>query len=256
MKNKYEKKYRKLLLSCLKNGIERNDRTGVGSSSVFNLSLKFKVDKYFPVLTGRKMFEKTFNTEFNWFINGETNIKRFQDNNVKIWDNWANENGELGPVYGYQMINYNGQNLNQLQNVIDSINNNPDSRRHIISLWNPLQINEMALPPCYLYFQFFVSKGHLNLFVLQRSGDLFLGIPYDSALFTMILLHVANKTGLKATKVEFNIIDAHIYKNQLEAVNEYLMTPILDLPEYTFKNNIINLINYNHGKVITSKIAI
>lgn len=256
MKNKYELKYRKLLKKCLINGIERNDRTGVGCYSAFNVSIKFKVNKSFPLITGRKMFKKTFNTEFNWFINGETNIKRFKDNDVKIWDNWANENGELGPVYGFQMLNYNGQNINQLKSVIESIKNNPDSRRHIISLWNPIQLSEMALPPCYLYFQFFVENNKLNMYVLQRSGDMFLGIPYDVALFSMILLYVSKECNLKANKVEFNIIDAHVYKNQIEAINEYLLQPIYDLPKYIFNNNTIELINYRHGKTITSQIAI
>jgi thymidylate synthase len=256
MKNNFELKYQKLLKKCLINGIERKDRTNVGCYSIFNLSLKFKVNKYFPIITGRKMFKKTFNTEFNWFINGETNIKRFKENNVKIWDSWANEFGELGPVYGFQMLNYNGQNINQLQTVIKSIKENPDSRRHIISLWNPIQLNEMALPPCYLYFQFFVQKNKLNMFVLQRSGDMFLGIPYDVALFTMILLYVSNQCNLKANKVEFNIIDAHVYKNQIEAINEYLLQPIYDLPKYKFENNNIELIDYRHGKTITSQIAI
>lgn len=256
MKNNFEIKYQRLLKKCLQKGIERIDRTNVGCYSLFNLSLKFKVNKHFPIITGRKMFKKTFNTEFNWFINGETNIKRFKENNVKIWDSWANEFGELGPVYGFQMLNYNGQNINQLEAVIKSIKNNPDSRRHIISLWNPIQLNEMALPPCYLYFQFFVQNNKLNMYVLQRSGDMFLGIPYDVALFTMILLYISKKCNLKANKVEFNIIDAHVYKNQVEAINEYLLQPIYDLPKYNFVNNNIELINYRHGKIITSQIAI
>jgi thymidylate synthase len=256
MKNKFEIHYKKLLKKCLINGTERKDRTGVGCYSIFNLSIKFKISKRFPLITGRKMFSKTFNTEFNWFINGETNIERFKLNNVKIWDNWANENGDLGPVYGYQMLNYNGENINQLNQVIESIKNSPDSRRHIISLWNPIQLKEMALPPCYLYFQFFVDKNKLNMFVLQRSGDMFLGIPYDAALFSMILLYVSNKCNLKANKIEFNIIDAHVYKNQVESINEYLLQPIYELPKYNFTNNNIELINYKHGKIITSQIAI
>lgn len=256
MKNKFEIKYKKLLKDCLINGIERNDRTGVGCYSLFNLSLKFKINKYFPLITGRKMFAKTFNTEFNWFINGETNIKRFKDNNVKIWDNWANKNGDLGPVYGFQMINFNGQNINQLDKVIESIKLNPDSRRHIISLWNPAQTDKMALPPCYLYFQFFVENNKLNMFVLQRSGDMFLGVPYDAALFSMILLYISKECNLKANKIEINIIDAHVYKNQIEPINEYLNQQIYNLPEYKFINNNIELTNYKHGKIITSQIAI
>jgi len=164
--SKFEKDYRKILSECLNKGIKRNDRTKIGSYSIFNKSLSINISKKFPILTGRKIYPKVFNTEFEWFINGETNIKRFQDNNIKIWDAWADANGNLGPVYGHQMINFNDSNINQLENVIDSLNNDKDSRRHIISLWNPIQTNQMALPPCYLYFQFFVNKDKLNMFVV------------------------------------------------------------------------------------------
>lgn len=254
--NKFENDYRKILVKCLNNGIKRNDRTGIGSYSIFNQSLKINISKKFPIITGRKIYEKVFNTEFEWFINGETNIKRFQDNNIKIWDAWANKNGELGPVYGYQMLNFNGDNINQLNNVIESILNNKDSRRHIISLWNPIQTNEMALPPCYLYFQFYVQSNKLNMFVVQRSGDLFLGIPYDVALFSKILLHISNKVNLKANKIEIQIVDAHIYKNQINSVIEYLKQPINKRPLYTVKDNKLIINEYISGPVITCSVAI
>ena len=252
----YEEGYRKLLWECLTNGIHRNDRTGVGCKSIFNASLKTNVSKYFPVITGRKMFEKTFNTEFEWFINGETNIQRFRDAGVKIWDAWADENGDLGPVYGHQMRNFNDQNIDQMQMLIKQLINDPDSRRHIISLWNPAQIDQMRLPPCYLYFQFFVEHNKLNMFVVQRSGDLFLGIPYDMALFTKILLYVSEKVGLKANWLEVQIVDAHIYDNQYDAIHEYLMQDTFDTPEYVYENGALTLINYKHGPVITAKVAI
>jgi thymidylate synthase len=252
----YEEGYRKLLWECLTNGVHRNDRTGVGCKSIFNASLKTNVSKYFPVITGRKMFEKTFNTEFEWFINGETNIQRFRDAGVKIWDAWADENGDLGPVYGHQMRNFNDQNIDQMQMLIKQLINNPDSRRHIISLWNPAQIDQMRLPPCYLYFQFFVEHDKLNMFVVQRSGDLFLGIPYDMALFTKILLYVSEKVGLKANWLEVQIVDAHIYDNQYDAIHEYLMQDTFDTPEYIYENGALTLINYKHGPVITAKVAI
>ena len=252
----YEEGYRRLLWECLTNGIHRNDRTGVGCKSIFNASLKANVSKYFPVITGRKMFEKTFNTEFEWFMNGETNIQRFRDAGVKIWDAWADENGDLGPVYGHQMRNFNDQNIDQMQMLIKQLINNPDSRRHIISLWNPAQIDQMRLPPCYLYFQFFVEHDKLNMFVVQRSGDLFLGIPYDMALFTKILLYVSDKVGLKANWLEVQIVDAHIYDNQYDAIHEYLMQDTFDTPEYIYENGALTLINYKHGPVITAKVAI
>jgi len=252
----YEEVYKKLLLECLTNGVHRNDRTGVGCKSIFNASLKVNVSKYFPIITGRKMFEKTFNTEFEWFINGETNIQRFRDAGVKIWDAWADENGNLGPVYGHQMRNFNDQNIDQMQMLIKQLINNPDSRRHIISLWNPAQIDQMRLPPCYLYFQFFVEHDKLNMFVVQRSGDLFLGIPYDIALFTKILLYVSDKVGLKANLLEVQIVDAHVYDNQYDAIHEYLMQDTFDTPEYIYENGALTLINYKHGPVITAKVAI
>ena len=252
----YEQQYRKLLRYCLAEGVNRNDRTGVGSKSIFNASLKIDVSEYFPIITGRKMFQKTFDTEFEWFMNGETNIQRFRDAGVKIWDAWADENGDLGPVYGHQMRNFNNQNIDQMQMLIRSLGTDPDSRRHIISLWNPAQLDEMRLPPCYLYFQFFVEGDKLNMFVVQRSGDLFLGIPYDVALFTKILLYVSSLTDYKPNLLEIQIIDAHIYNNQHNAIQEYLLQGYFDAPKYNYKNGALSLINYNHGPVITAKVAI
>lgn len=255
--NKFENNYKKILNNCLINGIERNDRTGVGSYSLFNQSIKINISKQFPIITGRTIYKKIFDTEFDWFINGETNIQRFKNAGVAIWNDWANEFGELGPVYGYQMINYNGNNINQLEALIESLKHNKDSRRHIISLWNPIQLNKMALPPCYLYFQFYIDKNNkLNMFVVQRSGDLFLGIPYDIALFSKILLFIALKTNLKANKLEVQIIDAHIYKNQIESIKEYLVQPIFNLPKYKYNNEILELINYKCGPKITAKVAV
>jgi thymidylate synthase len=256
MIQQYEEQYRDLLQECLIKGVTRADRTGVGSKSIFNASLKIDVSKYFPMITGRKMFQKTFDTEFDWFINGETNIQRFKDAGVKIWDAWADENGDLGPVYGHQMRNFNSQHIDQMQLLIESLLLTPDSRRHIISLWNPAQIEEMRLPPCYLYFQFFVEGDKLNMFVVQRSGDLFLGVPYDVALFTKILLYVATLTEYKPNLVEVQIIDAHIYNNQIEAVDKYLQQSIYAQPTYEYNLSELKLINYNHGPVITAKVAV
>jgi thymidylate synthase len=254
--NKLEKKYRAILNKALKRGNNRDDRTGVGSKSLFNQSLSWSLNKTFPIITGRKIYEKVFNTEFDWFINGETNIKRFKENNVTIWNEWADENGDLGPVYGHQLRNFNSSDIDQLTNVIRSINDMPDSRRHIVSLWNPEQLKEMALPPCYLYFQFFVEKDKLNMFVVQRSGDLFLGIPYDIALFSKLLLYIANKTNKKANKVNLQIVDAHIYNNQVNAISEYLETDIYKLPKFTYNKEKLNIINYKFHKKITCKVAV
>ena len=252
----YEEQYRGILRESFIYGVKRNDRTGVGSRSVFNASIKIDISNQFPLITGRKMFQKTFDTEFEWFINGETNIQRFRDANVKIWDAWADENGDLGPVYGHQMRNFNDQNIDQMQMLIKNLIDDPDSRRHIISLWNPAQLDQMRLPPCYLYFQFFVDNGKLNMFVVQRSGDLFLGIPYDIALFTKILLYVSEKVNLKANLLEVQIVDAHIYDNQNDAIHKYLEQESFDLPEYIYENGALTLLNYKHGPVISAKVAI
>lgn len=252
----YESQYRNILLNCLGNGVLRDDRTGVGCYSTFNESLQIDLADGFPLITGRKMFEKTFKTEFDWFINGETNIKRFQDNGIKIWDAWADENGDLGPVYGHQLRNFNSEYYDQLAILINNIKTMPDSRRHIISLWNPLQLEEMALPPCYLYFQFFVENDKLNMFVVQRSGDIFLGIPYDVALFSQILLYIAEQTGYKASLIDIQIVDAHIYVNQIEAVRKYLTQETYGLPSFTYKDGLLDIKDYKHGPKITAAVAV
>jgi thymidylate synthase len=154
------------------------------------------------------------------------------------------------------MRNFNDQNIDQMQIAIEKLINDPDSRRHIISLWNPIQLDQMRLPPCYLYFQFFVEHDKLNMFVVQRSGDLFLGIPYDMALFTKILLYVAEKTGLKAKLLEVQIIDAHVYNNQYESIHRYLEQETFDLPQYIYENGALTLLNYEHGPIISAKVAI
>ena len=245
-----------MLEHCVWIGTERHDRTGVGCYSIFNAGLSINLNNGFPLLTGRKMFEKTFKTEFEWFMNGETNIQRFRDAGVKIWDAWADENGDLGPVYGHQMRNFNDQNIDQMQMLIKNLIADPDSRRHIISLWNPAQLDQMRLPPCYLYFQFFVVDNYLNMFVVQRSGDLFLGIPYDVALFSQILIYVADKTGYKPNQLDIQIVDAHIYKNSLKAVKEYVQQETFDLPNYEYNNGILTINDYKHGPVISAPVAV
>ena len=256
VKNKYELDYKKLLREAIDNGVQRDDRTSVGCYSIFSKDLRVDLSKEFPLITGRKMFQKTFKTEFEWLINGETNIKRLKDAGIKIWDSWADENGDLGPVYGHQLRNFNSQGIDQLNNVISQITKNPDSRRHVISLWNPCQIDEMRLPPCYLYFQFFVEKDRLNMFALQRSGDLLLGIPYDVALFSQLLLYVASSTGYNPGILDLKIVDAHVYSNQVEAVEYYLNLPIYDLPTYSYLGGELEINNYVHGPVVKAQVAV
>ena len=255
-KNSYEEQYQDILEQCITFGTERNDRTGVGCYSIFNANLSINLNNGFPLLTGRKMFKKTFETEFNWFMNGETNIQRFRDAGVKIWDAWADANGNLGPVYGHQMRNFNDQNIDQMHNLLNGIMDDPDSRRHIISLWNPAQLSDMRLPPCYLYFQFFVQGENLNMFVVQRSGDLFLGIPYDVALFSQILIYVSEVTGYKPNQLDVQIVDAHIYKTSLDAVHEYFQQDTFVLPDYEYDNGVLTINDYKHGPVISAPVAV
>lgn len=278
----YETQYRSIMNNIMQGWIDggttyRQDRTGVGCNSVFNQSIKIDLADGFPVLTGKRVWPKIFNTEFLWFINGETNIKRLTDNNVTIWDEWADEDGNLGPVYGHQARNFNSQGIDQIDGAIKSIGLNPDSRRHIISLWNPAQLDEMALPPCYLYFQFFARRRtphggipKLDMFVVQRSADWFLGVPYDVALFTNILCYVASKasdlaqenelTGYVPGKLEMNFIDAHIYSNHREACAEYLKTPYKEIqPAFAFHpDKGSSLINYDPLRIknIKAEVAV
>ena len=254
MTNTYETKYRDLLRNW--KGYMRNDRTGVGCVSKFGLGLTIDIDEYFPLLTGKKMFPRIYESEFKWFISGHTNIKELQEKGNTIWNEWADKDGNLGPVYGHQLRNFNSDGHDQLESVIDTLKNDPDSRRHVISLWNPGQLKEMALPPCYLYFQFFVEKDNLHMFALQRSADMFLGVPYDVALFAQLLLYVAEKTNFKARTIDIKFIDAHIYNNQHQAVLEYLEQDIKTLPTYIYVNELLILKNYTPGKVITTPVAI
>jgi len=252
-----EDKYKDLLRHIQANGVDRADRTGVGSRSAFGLTLDFNVSETLPILTGRKISLDVANTELMWFLNGETNIKRFQEKNIKIWDAWADENGELGPVYGHQLRNFNSQDIDQLTEVVDSIKTNPDSRRHIISLWNPVQLSEMRLPPCYLYFQFFVENDKLNMFVVQRSADMFLGVPYDLLLFTGLLNKVAHLVDLIPNEIKVSFVDAHIYSNQEEAVNQYLNTKTYWQPKYFWNSSVMGLSEiYIFDKIITAPVAI
>ena len=257
MTNMYEKKYKNLLYE-VRDGfsVKRNDRTGVGCISQFALGINIDIDQYFPILTGKKMYPYIFESEFKWFISGHTNVKELQEKGNTIWNEWANSAGDLGPVYGHQLRNFNSQGYDQLESVLNSLQNDPDSRRHIINLWNPNQLADMALPPCYLYFQFFVDGNNLNMFALQRSADLFLGVPYDMALFAQLLLYVAEKTNLKAKNLDVKFIDAHIYNNHFEAVKTYLNEPYTRPVEYTYENEILTLKNYKAGKVIKAPVAI
>tara|TARA_B100001939_G_scaffold279681_1_gene248328 strand:+ start:224 stop:1027 length:804 start_codon:yes stop_codon:yes gene_type:complete len=265
----YEKQYRSLLAQVVRNGSFRKDRTGIGTKSLFHQRLNIHIDakkelgkemitgSNFPILNAKHMSQKIFDTEFEWFMNGETNIQRFKDNNVTIWDNWATPEGDLGPVYGYQLRNFNGQDIDQLKEVIDSINNDRHGRRHIISLWNPAMTKEMALPPCYLYFQFYVNQGFIDMFVVQRSGDLFLGVPYDVCLFSKLLLYIASQTNTIPRTIDISIVDAHVYLNHFDAIAQYMEnTDYKDGVEFTYQSGKLVLNNYKPGPIIKAPVAV
>lgn len=262
-----ETDYREILHEVLGYPLRPN-RTGEKARSKFDVNLKFSIYNNFPLITGRFIDFKIIETEFLWFLNGETNTKRFKDKGIKIWDAWADNEGELGPVYGYQMRHFNGIVwLDQLQNVIDSIKNDPFGRRHIISLWNPIQLEYMRLPPCYLYFQFYVAGESLNMKVIQRSADLFIGIPHDIGLFAYLLIYVSMQTRLAPSIISLNMVDAHIYEFNTDAVVKYLNSPIYNLPTWIYNYDkdtqlitdvapYISVTNYNHGPRIKNKVAV
>ena len=241
-----EQEYKDALRRIMSSGELRSNRTNTNAFSVFCVDLKFNLANGFPLMTSKFIDFRIIETEFQWFLNGETDIKRFQANNIKIWDAWADARGNLGPVYGYQMRNFNGDpGQDQLLKTIYSLENNPHGRRHIISLWNPLQLDQMALPPCYLYFQFYVSKDKLNMFVVQRSGDMFAGVPYDLGLFAYFLIYMCAQTDLKPGQVSVKIIDAHIYEDHVPGVSLYLSRKDYKLPFFTYsENGIVSIQNY------------
>lgn len=219
----FEKQYKEALRRILGEGTLRPNRTDTSAFSIFDIGFKIDVNTYYPILTSKSIDINIVNTEFEWFISGQTTTKLFNERGIKIWDAWANERGELGPVYGYQLVNFNGDPAcNQLNSVIRSLIETPYHRRHIISLWNPQQLKEMALPPCYLYFQFYVDGNRLNMFVVQRSGDMFAGVPFDICLFTNLLNWVAVRTNRLPGIISHRIVDAHIYTNHIDSVHKYL----------------------------------
>jgi thymidylate synthase len=219
------KQYLDLLDHVLKNGIEKKDRTGTGTISVFGYQMRFGLDGEFPLLTTKKLHLKSIIHELIWFISGNTNIKYLVDNGVKIWNEWADEDGNLGPVYGSQWRSWpagNGKKIDQLAEVIRSIRESPDSRRHIVSAWNVSDLDKMALPPCHLLFQFYVAGGKLSCQLYQRSADIFIGVPFNIASYALLTLMIGQITGLKPGEFIHTLGDAHIYLNHVEQVRTQL----------------------------------
>ncbi len=227
------KQYLDLLDHVLKNGTEKADRTGTGTISVFGYQARFDLAKGFPLLTTKKLHLPSIIHELLWFLKGETNIAYLKENNIRIWDDWADENGELGHIYGYQWRSWpapGGRSIDQIAGVIDSIKNNPDSRRHLVSAWNPGDLDKMALPPCHILFQFYVAEGKLSCQLYQRSADIFLGVPFNIASYSLLTMMVARVTGLAAGEFIHTFGDAHIYLNHLDQVRLQLSREPRDLP--------------------------
>ncbi len=228
------KQYLDLLSYVLDNGIRKNDRTGTGTISIFGYQMRFDLRKGFPLLTTKKLHLKSIIHELLWFISGSANIKYLKDNGVKIWDEWADSEGNLGPVYGYQWRSWtsaDGKKIDQLMNVIENIRNDPDSRRHIVSAWNVGDLDKMALPPCHLLFQFYVADKRLSCQLYQRSCDIFLGVPFNIASYALLTMMVAQVTGLEAAEFIHTLGDAHIYLNHIQQAILQITRQPYPLPE-------------------------
>jgi thymidylate synthase len=223
--NPEEERYLDLLKELLDKGTPKSDRTGVGTRSLFGRQLRFSLTDSFPLLTTKKVHFKSVLYELLWFLRGDTNIAWLKENGVTIWDEWADEKGDLGPVYGYQWRHWRtpgGKEIDQIRDVIQSIRTRPDSRRHIVSAWNPADVDRMALPPCHLLFQFYVADDRLSCQMYQRSADLFLGVPFNIASYSALTLMVAQVTGLKPAEFILTLGDAHLYLNHLKQAREQI----------------------------------
>ena len=227
------KQYLDLMRHVRDQGVDKSDRTGTGTRSVFGYQMRFDLNAGFPLVTTKKCHLKSIIHELLWFLQGDTNIKYLQDNGVRIWDEWADENGDLGPVYGYQWRNWpapNGESIDQISKLIEMIKSNPDSRRLIVSAWNPALVDDMALPPCHALFQFYVADGKLSCQLYQRSADIFLGVPFNIASYALLTMMVAQVCDLQLGDFIWSGGDCHLYSNHMEQVEEQLNREPLPLP--------------------------
>lgn len=243
------KAYQDLLRHIMETGTLKADRTGTGTKSVFGYQMRFNLEEGFPLLTTKKVHLKSIIHELLWFIAGDTNIKYLKDNGVSIWDEWADENGELGPVYGRQWRAWktaDGETVDQLSALIEGIKKNPDSRRHIISAWNPGEVDKMALPPCHAMFQFYVANGRLSCQLYQRSADVFLGVPFNIASYALLTMMVAQVCGLRPGDFIHSFGDAHIYTNHFEQVNLQLSREPRPLPKMKINPNVTSIFGFKY----------
>jgi thymidylate synthase len=263
------RQYLDLLQYILDNGVEKGDRTGTGTLSIFGYQMRFDLKKGFPLLTTKKLHLKSIIYELLWFLKGETNIKYLQEHGVHIWDEWADENGELGPVYGSQWRSWpsaGGDTIDQIARVINQIKTNPNSRRHIVTAWNPAEIDRMALPPCHTLFQFYVANGVLSCQLYQRSADLFLGVPFNIASYSLLTLMVAQVCDLNIGEFVHSFGDVHLYLNHIEQAKLQLSRQPYPLPQMRINPEIssidefdyddFELLNYQSHPSIKADIAV
>jgi len=244
------KQYLDLLSHVMEHGIEKRDRTGTGTISTFGYQMRFDLSETFPLMTTKKLHLKSILHELLWFLSGSTNIKYLQENGVRIWNEWADADGNLGPVYGYQWRSWpaaDGRAIDQIRTVTDSLKNNPDSRRHIVSAWNVGEIEKMALPPCHILFQFYVAAGRLSCQLSQRSADIFLGVPFNIASYSLLTLMMAQVTGNKPGEFIHTLGDAHIYLNHIEQVRLQLSREPRPLPVMTLNSEVKDILSFKYG---------
>ena len=243
------KNYLDLLSYVLKNGVDRSDRTGTGTRSIFGYQMRFDLSKGFPLLTTKKLHVRSIIYELLWFLRGDTNIKWLNEHGVSIWNEWADKNGDLGPVYGYQWRSWpapDGRHIDQIAKVVDMIVKTPYSRRLIVSAWNPALVDEMALPPCHCMFQFYVADGKLSCQLYQRSADIFLGVPFNIASYALLTMMIAQVTGLKAGDFVHTFGDAHLYSNHFEQAKLQLTRKPLPLPTMKLNPDVKDLFKFEY----------
>ena len=263
-----ERQYLNLLADILENGVERGDRTGTGTRGVFGRQMRFDLAQGFPLLTTKKLHRKSIIQELLWFLRGDTNVRWLQERGVRIWDEWAAEDGELGPVYGKQWRSWaapDGRVIDQIAGVVHGLKTNPESRRHIVSAWNPGEVEDMALPPCHCLFQFFVANGKLSCQLYQRSADVFLGVPFNIASYALLTMMVAKVVGLEPGEFVHTLGDAHLYLNHLDQAREQLgrepyPLPVLELADrgdlFAFGYEDFKLRGYKAHERIAAPIAV
>jgi thymidylate synthase len=244
--------YQELLQHVLEHGIEKRDRTGTGTKSVFGYQMRFRLDEGFPAVTTKKLHFKSIIHELLWFLRGDSNVRYLQENGVTIWDEWAREDGELGPVYGVQWRSWrgaDGQAIDQIARVVEQIRRNPDSRRLIVSAWNVAELEKMALPPCHALFQFYVANGRLSCQLYQRSADIFLGVPFNIASYALLTHMVAQATGLKVGDFVHTLGDAHLYLNHFEQAREQLTRAPRPLPRLRLNPNVASVFDFKYEDI-------